>query len=275
MHIRNAEREELSFFIQSAKEEGWNPGLEDAKAFFATDPKGFFVGELEGEIIGCISGVAYNSTFGFLGFYIVKPKYRGKGYGIQLWKHTLNYLGNRSIGLDGVISQQHNYRKSGFKLYYRNMRMEGAGGGKAPKDLIDIHQIPFGELAAYDHSIFGMDRAIFLKHWLAMSNATGFAVKQNQILNGYGIVRKCYQGFKIGPLFADTFEIAHAIYQGLRSKVGDAALFLDIPETNEEALQLSKIYSMKKVFETARMYNREPPEFDVKKIFGITTFELG
>jgi len=45
----------------------------------------------------------------------------------------LKYLEGRNIGLDGVVSQQDNYKKSGFKLAYRNIRHEGRGGGDFPE----------------------------------------------------------------------------------------------------------------------------------------------
>ncbi|MBE2255882.1 MAG: hypothetical protein IAE65_06740 [Ignavibacteria bacterium] len=44
--IRKMELEDLEFAVQLAKEEGWNPGIHDAECFFASDPDGFFVGEL-------------------------------------------------------------------------------------------------------------------------------------------------------------------------------------------------------------------------------------
>ena len=61
-----------------------NPGLFDAESFHAADPDGFLLGELDGEPIGSVSAVRYGTEFGFLGFYIVKPAYRGQGYGLRL-----------------------------------------------------------------------------------------------------------------------------------------------------------------------------------------------
>ncbi len=37
--------------------------------------QGFFLGELDGAPIGCVSAVRYGSGFGFLGLYIVKAEH--------------------------------------------------------------------------------------------------------------------------------------------------------------------------------------------------------
>jgi len=78
--IRNATREEVDIMVDWAAKEGWNPGLYDANCFYSQDPNGFFVGLLDGKIISTVSAVRYDNTYGFLGFYIVKPQFRGKGY---------------------------------------------------------------------------------------------------------------------------------------------------------------------------------------------------
>ncbi len=82
--IRTMTRKDLDIAVDWAAKEGWNPGIYDTDVFYATDPKGFLLGFLGDEPIASISSVSYDDTFGFLGFYIVKPEYRGKGYG---WKH--------------------------------------------------------------------------------------------------------------------------------------------------------------------------------------------
>jgi len=122
LEIREMIRRELDLACDWAAVEGWNPGLYDAECFYRTDPHGFFIGLLDGEPIGSISAVAYGKSYGFLGFYIVKPDYRGQGFGIQLWNAGMERLQGRNIGLDGVVAQQDNYKKSGFTLAYRSVR---------------------------------------------------------------------------------------------------------------------------------------------------------
>jgi GNAT superfamily N-acetyltransferase len=115
------------FAIRLAADEGWNPGLHDATGFFAADPAGFLIGYLDDEPIGCVSAVSYPGRFGFIGLYIVVPPHRGRGYGIRLWRAAMARLAGHNVGLDGVLSQQDNYRRSGFRMAHSNIRYERAG----------------------------------------------------------------------------------------------------------------------------------------------------
>ena len=84
LDIQTMTRSDIDFAIAVAADEGWNPGTEDADAFYAADPDGFLIGRIDDRPIGCISAVKYPGGFGFVGFYIVVPPFRGQGYGIQL-----------------------------------------------------------------------------------------------------------------------------------------------------------------------------------------------
>ncbi|OIO13713.1 GNAT family N-acetyltransferase [Candidatus Gottesmanbacteria bacterium CG23_combo_of_CG06-09_8_20_14_all_37_19] len=276
--IRPANREELDMVIDWSAKEGWNPGLYDADVFYKTDPKGFFLGFLDGKPIASISAVAYDDKFGFLGFYIVKPEYRDKGFGIKIWNERLKHLPTQNIGLDGVVSQQENYKKSGFKLAYRDIRYEGKGLEQTEDnpEVVLLKNVPFEKLRSYDDQIFPANRSMFLQAWIKQpeSQAIGF-IKDGKLL-GYGVVRKCKTGFKVGPLFADTKAIANTLFQQMRSFIGkNSPIFIDVPETNNDAVTLAETYQMKPIFETARMYTKEPPNIPINKIFGVTTFELG
>lgn len=104
--IRTMTRDDVDIAIRLAAKEGWNPGLSDAECFYAADPEGFFIAELHGEPVGTISAVRYDDGFGFVGLYIVAPGARGKGYGMELWKHAMEHLAGCNIGLDAVTEQE-------------------------------------------------------------------------------------------------------------------------------------------------------------------------
>lgn len=276
--IRLATRTEVDIAIEWAAKEGWNPGLHDANCYYSGDPNGFLIGLLDNEPIATISAMKYGNTFGFIGFYIVKSAYRNRGYGIQIWSAALKYLEGRNIGLDGVVAQQDNYKKSCFKLAYRNIRYEGMGGGKPPYngEIIKLSSLPFEIIELYDRPFFPEVRSPFIKSWINQPECNALGIMKGGKLAGYGVIRACRSGYKIGPLFADSPELAESLFLSLTSKVKtNEPIYLDIPELNQDAVSLVKRYNMEVVFETARMYTGEKPDMPLQRLFGVTSFEVG
>jgi ribosomal protein S18 acetylase RimI-like enzyme len=152
--IRPLTRAEMDLALDWAGAEGWNPGLTDATPFHAADPEGFLVGEWRGEPIALVSAVRYGADTGFVGFYIVKPGWRGQGHGWAVWQAAMVRLAGRNVALDGVPAQQDNYRRSGFNLAWRNIRYQGEArpAGMATAHLVDLTGLPFATVAAYDRA---------------------------------------------------------------------------------------------------------------------------
>jgi GNAT superfamily N-acetyltransferase len=276
--VRPMHADELQLTIDWAAQEGWNPGLHDAHCFRVADPGGFFIGELRGEPVGSISAVAYDATFGFIGLYIVKPEWRGRGLGLRIWQHGIAYLGERNIGLDGVVAQQANYAKSGFRLASRNVRFQGVARPGTPHEhgaLTPLAEIPRSALQTYDRTLFPAARASFLDAWLAQPDAIALASCNAGQLRGYGVLRKCRAGRKVGPLIAEDAHTAQTLFDGLLAHCSGETVALDVPEPNRAAIALAERHGMTGVFETARMYTKETPDVELAKVFGVTTFELG
>ena len=276
--IRAMTRQEVNIAIDWAAAEGWNPGLYDADCFYAADPNGFLIGLLGDEPIATVSVVKYGDSFGFLGFYIVKPEYRGKGYGIQIWNAGLALLRGRTIGLDGVVAQQDNYKKLGFTLAYKNIRYQGTGGGhyQGNSGIVPLSTLPFDDICAYDKPFFPDNRMQFLRCWIDQPQSTALGILRNRKLAGYGVLRICRSGYKVGPLFADSPEFAEHLFLALKSHAPEGApIFLDTPAVNSAAVDLVKRHNMIVVFETARMYTGKSPDLPINRLFGVMTFELG
>ncbi|OPY49158.1 MAG: Acetyltransferase (GNAT) family protein [Methanosaeta sp. PtaU1.Bin112] len=276
--IRNANRDEVDLIISWADQEGWNPGLNDAEAFYGTDPNGFFLGILDGLPVASISAVAYNNSFGFLGFYIVEPSLRGRGLGTGVWNAGMKYLGDRNIGLDGVLAQQKLYERLGFRLCYRSVRQQGSGTGLESKTegIKYLSEVPLDDLLAYDDRFFPVPRHVFANLWIRQTGGIALAAVSNGGLAGYGLLRQCHIGYKIGPLFADDEDAAESLYRALCGHAPQGApVFLDTPAVNPAALELARRHRMNPVFETVRMYNKGDPHLPVAQIYGVTSFELG
>lgn len=279
--IRPMSRFELDTLVSWASSEGWNPGRYDADIFWKTDSKGFVAAEIDGELIGGGSIVSYQGDFGFMGFFIVKPEFRGQGLGTQLWFARREKLKSRlkttaAIGMDGVFEMQPFYTKGGFKFSHREIRFEGRGiACSLSSSVTPLSEISFDLILDYDRVHFPAERASFLKAWITQPESRALGVIENTQLKGYGVIRRCENGYKIGPLFADNEAIALDLFNGLSDHAAEDAIFVDVPEINLHAMRIVKDKGMKEVFGCARMYFGNKPKLPDEQIYGVTTFELG
>jgi hypothetical protein len=270
------EPDEIAIAIDWAAAEGWNPGLSDSGCFASVDPAGLLLGEIDGEPVATITVVNYDDRFSFLGFYIVRPDQRGRGYGWRIWQAGMMHAGDRVVGLDGVVAQQENYKKSGFALAYRNIRYGGRIDMPPPAQaLVALRDVPFETVAREDASIFPASRQHFLRRWIGAPAHLGRALVRDGGLAAWGVIRPCRSGHKIGPLIADDAISAEAVLKALVADAGGADVFLDVPEPNRAAIGLAQTHGLAPVFETARMYTGPIRPIAVGRIFGVTTLEMG
>ncbi|WP_137136288.1 GNAT family N-acetyltransferase [Rhizobium sp. FKY42] len=275
-HIRNLNLSDLKDLLDWAKAEGWNPGLDDAEPLFAADPDGFFGCFVGGKLASAISAVRYGETFGFIGLYISHPELRGKGFGRRVWDHGMAYLEGRTVGLDGVPQQQANYARMGFSPCYKTVRWSGSFNENtivSPK-VIALDPSAFTEIAQFDRRAFPAERTAFLRAWIdPPRHALG--LMQNGRLTGYGVLRSCHQGFKIGPLFAGTDQGAFELFSALCQLAGRETIHIDVPEDQGVFGEYLQGLGFTQGFTTARMYRGAPPRLEERLIFGVTTLELG
>ncbi|MFE4692722.1 GNAT family N-acetyltransferase [Streptomyces sp. NPDC056749] len=276
--ITTAGTREMTTFLEWAEDEGWNPGKLDRLPFHAADPHGFFMGRLDAEPVTSVSAVRYGADYGFIGFYIARPPVRGQGYGIQAWRAAMNHLDGRNVGLDGVIEQQDNYRRSGFRTAWNHVRYAGVPQAEktaADIKVVDAGTVPFGALASYDRRFFPGPRDAFLSLWVAVPGHTALVALQDGELRGFGTARPAGTGVRVGPLHAASDDIALALLNGLSAVQQGEPVALDVPDVNRAAIGLVERLGLEPTFECARMYTGGTPEIDLSGIYAATTVELG
>jgi len=279
--IRRLKSFEFPLAVEWAAKEGWNPGLADAEVFFNTDPEGFWGAFDKQGLTAVISAVQYSSDFGFVGFYICRPDRRGSGLGYRLWQSVLDGSVPKTIGLDGVVDQQDNYRKSGFEFAHRNVRYGGVvtASGETPDDLFTLAVDDIAIVDAYEQTcnLFAESRIEFLRGWIGNDKHKVLALKGPMGVRAYGVIRPCLEGHKIGPLFAPNAKDAEILFGALLQSRDDQGgkVYLDVPEPNQAAIDLATAHGMVAEFETARMYKGPAPKLDLDMTFGISSFELG
>ncbi|MGW6837988.1 GNAT family N-acetyltransferase [Streptomyces sp. NPDC054949] len=275
--IGGASAADMEMIRAWADEEGWNPGDTDRFAFAVADPDGFLVGRLGGEPVACVSAVRYGTGFGFIGFYIARPRVRGQGYGIRLWKAAMSRLDGRLVGLDGVVEQQDNYRRSGFRPAWNNVRHEGVpqAGDDGGVRVVDAATLPFSRLAAYDRKFFPEPRDAFLSAWTGLPGRTALAAVRDGQVEGLGVVRPCSGASRVGPLYAATPEVAAALLRRLAEHAPGGEIAVDVPDANPTATALLAALGLVPTFEAARMYTGPAPTVDLPGLYGVASLELG
>jgi hypothetical protein len=279
--IQKIGKSDLKTLISWASNEGWNPGKHDVDVFWNTDPEGFYGCHVNGELIAGGAVISYGGAFGFMGLFIVQNQFRNNGIGNKLWHARKNILISRlnekaSIGMDGILAMQPYYQNGGFNIAFRDERYELIGKAYSCSDNVTaIIPEDFADIMKYDNICFGFDRTPFINQWLTMPESMAIKYKNNDEICGYAVVRRADIGYRIGPLFAQNDTIAEALLKSCLNYASSDSVFLDIPTINENAMNLVRKYEGKYIFECARMYHGQSPNFPINQVYGITSFELG
>jgi GNAT superfamily N-acetyltransferase len=258
-----------------AAAEGWNPGTDDAAAFHGTDPDGFFLAFDGDEPVAGLSVVNHSETFAFLGLYLCRPDWRGRGIAFALWRHALHHAGGRTVGLDGVPAQQDNYRRSGFERWGETRRWTGAIEPAASPLLRPVAPADLPALVALDARATGTWKPAFLARWL---HDTG--TRRSLVLDGgdgpRGVVtaRACRSGIKIGPLVAETDAEAVTLLHGAAALFPGETAMVDVPDAVRGLSAHCAGLGLSVPFVTARMYRGRPPE-PGPFVTAVATLELG
>jgi GNAT superfamily N-acetyltransferase len=276
--LRKLGRVGCAELVEWAAAEGWNPGLHDAETFYRVDPEAF-VGFFEGDtFVGGGAIVRHALQFGFMGLFIVAHEFRGRGIGRQLWYARRNRLLARldegaTLGMDGVTDMVPFYAAGGFVPHYLSARFELAAPAILPREgpvrpLAEFNRSAIDEI---DRRAFPSPRPAYLGAWLEQPVAKSFGYGESPSdLRGFGVVRPCRTGAKIGPLFAESPEVAAALLDALRSGA-EGPVYLDVPTPNAAAVGLCEGLGMQKVFECTRMYLGPKPTYDPVLIYGLTS----
>lgn len=274
MDIRRAKLRDVERMLRWAAAEGWNPGLDDAAVFHGSDPDGFFLGSVDGQPIAAISVVNHNPDFAFLGLYIVHPDFRGSGHGKALWDAAIAHAGRRTIGLDGVPDQQANYRKSGFVHAGSTQRYQGKAAGALSPRLRLATPDDLAKLMAQEAALSGEEKPAYMRGWYSQTpHRQTFVLEDEGSIPGHVTLRRCVDGHKIGPLCAETPEIAATLLDHCFA-LTDGTVSIDVPQASQSLAGICQGMGLTVSFETARMYRGAPPAGQ-PGVFAVTSLELG
>ena len=286
------QRGDIPLVTQWSRTEGFAPGAGDVSIYRHTDRQGLWVGMLGGKPIGCIAGVRYNNSYGFIGLFLVIPEQRGNGYGIELWKHALDHLNDLPcIGLEAALDRVNDYSSWGFTTSSSTTRWQWVENGELKKDnrnlkdevhgltVLQDNQIPSIAIQSYDAKREPSPRPHFLADWIKHPAGTVIALVDSKgYCHGFGRIRPCLlsqgEGWRIGPLLADTPQLASILLKLLVER-HQGVILLDTPGLNPYANPLLQSLGFEDVSHTIRMYKGDQPPISMNDVYGLACLELG
>ena len=282
---------DIDFVTDISRKEGFSPGVGDLGIYQNTDNQGLWVGWLNDNPIGCIAGVRYNQDYGFLGLFLVIQKYRGRGFGLQLWKKAFSHLSDLPcIGLEAAPDRIADYSKWGFSISSKTTRWQWLGEGKLIEEnftsddflnlsFVEGSSIPSKAVEQFDEQRETTPRPHFLSNWLKHPAGKVIAVIDKQgKCHGFGRIRPCLlksgEGWRIGPLMADSSRLVKILLKKLIDS-HPGLIIIDAPGLNKSALDLFEELGFESKSQTFRMYRGYQPPVSMSDVYGLACLELG
>ena len=282
---------DIDFVTEISRKEGFAPGVGDLGIYQNTDRQGLWVGWLNNNPIGCIAGVRYNEKYGFLGLFIVIEKYRGRGFGLKLWKKAFAHLSDLPcVGLEAAPDRITDYSQWGFSLSSKTTRWQWLGNGKFIEEpfmssdisnfsFVEGSSIPSNAVEKFDEKRETTPRPHFLSNWLNHPSGKVIAVIDKAgRCHGFGRIRPCLlqsgEGWRIGPLMADSPKLLKILLKKLIDS-HPGLIIIDAPGLNNSSFSLFKNLGFESVSETFRMYRGYQPPVSMNDVYGLACLELG
>ena len=289
LSIKLLSESDIDFVTEISRSEGFAPGVGDLRIYQNTDKQGIWVGWLNDNPIGCIAGVRYNENYGFLGLFLVIEKFRGNGFGLQLWKKALSHLSDLPcVGLEAAPERISDYSKWGFMVSSKTTRWQWLGDGELLMDgyedldnfsFVEGTSIPQDAVKKFDEKRETTSRPHFLSSWLNHPAGKVIAViDQEKRCHGFGRIRPCLlkngDGWRIGPLMADTPILLKILIKKLIDS-HPGLIIIDAPGLNNSASEVFKELGFQSESETFRMYRGSQPPVSMNDVYGLACLELG
>jgi ribosomal protein S18 acetylase RimI-like enzyme len=225
-------------------EAGWNQNAADWRAFLELGTV-YAIRTSAGRVIATAATLPYGGQFAWISMVLVAREYQRRGLATRLLRKCIDDLtaANLVPVLDATPAGREVYRGLGFKDawgFQRLARLErqGAPDTAAGPQGFKIHAIAdevWPKLCAYDARVFGADREKLLARLCGRApDIDCFAERDGQIV-GILLGRDGRIATQIGPLVADSDDIARTLLARAVDAIG-GPIFVDVADSKKDLL---------------------------------------
>lgn len=243
LSIREMRPDDLEALMRIKNAESWNQTEDDWLFLMKSNPRHCLVGLSENKVIGSVTAISYEQKLAWIGMMLVSKDYRGFGVGKVLLNTIIKSLDKcNSIKLDATAVGVPVYKKLGFVTTYEIDRMVCS---EIPSEIIAIEDTGDFEISnisshditkivTLDEFIFGVKRPGLFHYLLKNKEKIGFQIKKGNILKGFVFGREGSNYIQIGPLIADSLQIAKCLINGVFNDLKGKSLLVDVLSDQKE-----------------------------------------
>ena len=295
--IRRAKSlDDLQWVIKRATEEGFGPREKEAECYFSAGlTPYFYIGELKGKRIGCVSLVRHGETVAFGGNLFVAKAYRKQGYGMELFDFAEALADQCDRRMMAVMKMKDHLLKKGYLLgwivkvyqFTASRAVEGLASSQLPpsvEQILPARQADFEKLFAYGADMLGTSQTckLVLAAWLShLQESSWVAIDNKEEVVGYLIMSKLTrfpeQGYFIAPFYADSVPIARSLlkvaveFASANNPRHNIVVYAPVDFNPEGVSMLEKEVGATPIEEITSMSSKELPTAQLSKVFGIAS----
>jgi GNAT superfamily N-acetyltransferase len=259
LQVKPMQVEDFQFATELANTMNWNMAPEDFEFNLSLEPKGCFVAFDSSKRIGIATCISFG-RLGWFGNLIVSEKYRKKGIGSLLVKHSIDYLnskGAKTVGLYAYNNLTDFYSGLGFKqdndfilVTVDNLDCNTTHTQLEP----GVKHIR--EIIKFDNDFFGGNRAKLLESIILEKGNLSYCWMENDQVTGY-VAATVYERMAwVGPLICKTgkTEVANSLVTSVFSKLNGLGVYAVLPKKETELSSLFSKFGFKVEFSVSRMF---------------------
>ena len=290
--------DDLQWVMKIATEEGFIPRKKEAECYFIAGlTPYFYIGELNGQRIGCISVVKHGDSVAVGGYYIITKPYRGLGYGIKLFEYSWADSDQYNIQTFSLMYLKDHHQKRGLqprwmvKVYEMTAShaVECLASCQLPpsvEQILPARQADFEKLFEYGANMMGTSQTckLLLAAWLCHLQESSWVAVDNKVeVVGYLIMSETIRfpegGYYIAPFYADSAPIARSLLK-VAVKYASAinprhTLYMDIPDFNLEGISIvEKEFGARFINEFIFMAAKGIPNKCQSKVFSVASLDV-
>lgn len=246
--------------------EGWNQTFRDWE-FLVKVAESTCLCTLAGKyVVGTAAAINYSDEVAWIGMVLVDREFRGRGLSQMMLRELFRKIEPvRCLKLDATPAGYPVYLKLGFLDEYIIRRMTTTAISLKNIRLSELSQVfpieksDIADIIAFDQRVFGANRSQLIRYLHnAFPQKCGMVRLENRI-RGFVLGRSGTRFHHIGPLMADSEEVARLMLADSLIRLEGKPAVVDVPDGGQSWIEFLRSAGFAEQRHFIRMYRYENP----------------